>query len=169
VSAGGLQRAYLGLGSNLGDREGTLEAAASLIEALPEVHITAASGIYETDAVGGPEQPDYLNQVLEIETNLPPLRLLLELQIIERLLGRERAVRWGPRTIDVDILWYHGFSAADKELQLPHPRMEDRRFVLDPLAEIAPELVLPSGRTVLEALACVQDQAVRRVMSGGGS
>ena len=93
---------------------------------------------------------------------LAPHALLQGGLAIEKALGRERTVRWGPRTVDVDILWYHGSSLADDELQIPHPRMEERRFVLEPLAELAPGLVLPSGRTVVQALAGVQDQVVGR-------
>ena len=111
--------------------------------------------------MGGPEQTDYLNQVVEIETTLEPRRLLAETQSIEAALGRERTVKWGPRTIDIDILWYDGFASADGDLQVPHPLMERRRFVLEPLAELAPGLVLPSGKTVTEALALVGEQAVK--------
>ena len=113
--------------------------------------------------MGGPEQDDYLNQVVELRTTLAPWDLLASAQGIETELGRRRLVRWGPRTIDVDILWYDGFEGSDPRLEVPHPRMEERRFVLEPLAELAPDLVLPSGRTVAEALARVQDQDVRLV------
>jgi quinolinate synthase len=123
--------------------------------------VIATSRPYLTAAVGGPEQPDYLNQVVEIETDLEPRRLLADTQGIEDRLGRERTVRWGPRTLDIDILWYHGFTVADDDLQVPHPRMEQRRFVLEPLAEVAPSLVLPSGKTVSEALALLGDQVVK--------
>jgi quinolinate synthase len=152
------------LGSNLGDREATLRRARALLAALPGTTLSAASGLYETAPVGGPEQDDYLNQVVELQTMLSPRGLLAAVQDVEARLGRERAIRWGPRSIDVDILWYHGFSSADARLEIPHPRMEERRFVLEPLAELAPDLVLPSGRTVAEALAGLQDQAVRRVV-----
>jgi len=130
---------------------------------LPGTVLVSASSLYETAPVGGPEQGEYLNQVVEIETSLSPHELLAETRSIEAGLGRERAVRWGPRTLDVDILWYHDFSGAGPDLEVPHPRMEARRFVLEPLSELAPDLVLPSGRTVAEALVRVQDQAVRRV------
>ncbi len=119
-----------------------------------------ASGLYRTAPVGGPGQDDYLNQVVEIETVLPPHDLLQALHEIETGLGRVRVLRWGPRTVDVDILWYDGASVADPGLEVPHPRMEERRFVLEPLAELAPDLVLPSGRTVREALERVKDQVV---------
>ncbi len=154
---------YLGLGSNLGDREALLDRARTLLADLPGTTLLAHSFLYETAPVGGPLQDDYLNQVVELRTTLSPHDLLKQVQDIERRLGRERTVRWGPRSIDVDILWYHGFSSAEAELEVPHPRMEDRRFVLEPLAELAPDLVLPSGRTVVEALRRVQDQPVRRL------
>lgn len=153
---------FLGLGSNLGDREAALSRARVLLTALPGTTVTAESGIYVTAPVGGPEQDDYLNQVVEVRTLLSPYELLTNVQGIEAELGRVRDIRWGPRTIDVDILWYHGFSSADARLEVPHPRMEERRFVLEPLAELAPDLVLPSGLTVTEALAGLPDQAVRR-------
>ena len=91
---------------------------------------------------------------------------MLAIGRIEAALGRERLVRWGPRSIDVDILWYDGFSIVEADLEVPHPRMEERRFVLEPLAELAPDLVLPSGRTAREALESVKGQTVRRLGDG---
>jgi len=127
-------RVYLGLGSNLGEREAMLRRARALLAALPGTTLSARSGLYETAPVGGPEQDDYLNQVVELQTALSPRELLAAVQDVEAQLGRERTIRWGPRSIDVDILWYHGFSGADARLEVPHPRMEERRFVLEPLA-----------------------------------
>ncbi|MBN1631470.1 MAG: quinolinate synthase NadA [Thermoleophilia bacterium] len=161
--------AYLGLGSNLGDRESNLRQAREILGATPGTQVSAESSLYTTAPVGGPEQDDFLNQVVEVLTTLSPRALLLVAQRIEQELGRKRLVRWGPRSIDVDILWYHGFSSAEADLQVPHPRMEERRFVLEPLSELAPDLVLPSGRTVAEALTRVQDQAVTRVSQGMGA
>lgn len=157
--------AYLGLGSNLGDRPAHLSRARALLAGSPGIAVSARSSLYVTAPVGGPEQGDFLNQVVEVRTTLSPRALLLVVQDIETELGRERTVRWGPRSIDVDILWYHGFSSAAADLEVPHPRLEERRFVLEPLAELAPDLVLPSGRTVAEALTYVQDQAVIRLSS----
>lgn len=128
---------------------------------MPGTRVMRCSRIYVTAPVGGPEQDDYFNQVIEIETSLSPRRLLQALQAIEQDLGRVRQVRWGPRTIDLDILWYHGFSVEDADLTVPHARLEERRFVLEPLAELAPDMVLPSGRTVGQALFLVSDQRVR--------
>jgi quinolinate synthase len=155
-------RVFLGLGSNVGDREEMLRQAREKLGSLPETALTRVSGLYVTSPVGGPEQDDYLNQVAEIRTGLSPRELLEAVGRIEGLLGRERKVRWGPRTIDLDILWYDGASVAEVDLEVPHPRIEGRRFVLEPLAELAPDLMLPSGRTVEQALALVADQAVER-------
>jgi len=155
-------RVFLGLGSNLGDRESLLSRARALLAALPGTTLSAQSGLYETAPVGGPDQDDFLNQVVEVRTLLAPRELLAAIHALEAELGRRRAVRWGPRSIDVDILWYDGFRGVDADLEVPHPRLEERRFVLEPLAELAPDLVLHSGRTVTAALGRVQDQAVRR-------
>jgi quinolinate synthase len=145
----------------VGDREGLLCQARAKLAALPDSVLAAESSIYVTAPVGGPEQGDYLNQVVELRTGLSPRELLAAIQSLEQALGREREVKWGPRSIDVDILWYHEFSGAEADLEVPHPRMEERRFVLEPLADLDPDLVLASGRTVTEALALVQEQDVR--------
>jgi quinolinate synthase len=147
----------------MGDREAMLGHARASFRALPNTTVVAESGLYETAPVGGPDQDDYLNQVVEVRTSLSPRELMDAVLRIEAEVGRQRTVRWGPRSLDVDILWYHGFSSVDSDLEVPHPRMEDRRFVLEPLAELAPDLVLSSGRTVAEALERVHDQVVRRI------
>jgi 2-amino-4-hydroxy-6-hydroxymethyldihydropteridine diphosphokinase len=157
---------FLGLGSNLGERRDMLRQARQQLAALPGTSLARASGLYETAPVGGPDQGDYLNQVVELRTALSPRGLLEAIGRIESVLGRERLVRWGPRSIDVDILWYDGSSVAEVDLEVPHPRMEERRFVLEPLAELAPDLVLPSGSTVREALGRVMAQAVTRLEEG---
>ncbi|MEI7592434.1 MAG: 2-amino-4-hydroxy-6-hydroxymethyldihydropteridine diphosphokinase [Actinomycetes bacterium] len=130
-------RALLGLGSNLGDRESYLrEAVASL------TGVVAVSSIYETDPVGGPEgQGAYLNIVVEVATELSPHALLGVCHRLESAGDRVREVRWGPRTLDVDILWLESGAIDEPDLQVPHPRMTERRFVMAPLAEIAPDLV----------------------------
>ncbi len=138
-----------------------LQEARSRLAGLPGTKLTAASRVYVTAPVGGPEQDDFLNQVVGLRTTLTPRQLLEAIRAIEAALGRERRERWGPRSIDVDILWYHGLSVSEDDLQVPHPRMEERRFVLEPLAELAPDLVLSSGNTVRQALAGVKDQQVR--------
>ncbi|MGI6119075.1 MAG: 2-amino-4-hydroxy-6-hydroxymethyldihydropteridine diphosphokinase [Desulfosporosinus sp.] len=142
-------RAYLGLGSNSGDRSHYLREAVSAL-AGPLIEIKAASHIYETEPWGLKDQPLYLNQVIEVETSLEPLELLRFCQEIERRLGRKHGVHWGPRTIDIDVLIYDNIVSKSEELILPHPYLEERAFVLTPLREIAPELVLPSGRSITE-------------------
>lgn len=140
-----MSRAFLGLGSNLGDRRAQLRAA---VVSLPGVR--AVSGVYETDPVGGPEQGRFLNIVVEIDTDLDPHELLALCHRIESAAGRVRDVRWGPRTLDVDILWVDGVTVDDDDLQIPHPRMWERRFVLEPLAELAPDLLPDRWETAVD-------------------
>lgn len=142
-------RAFLGLGSNLGDRAYYLQGAIAAL-ASPTIKIMATSRIYETEPWGVMDQPLYWNQVIEIVTTLEPLDLLHVCQEIEHRLGRERKVHWGPRTIDIDLLIYDNTVSESEELRLPHPYLEDRAFVIAPLREIAPKLVLPSGRSITE-------------------
>lgn len=139
-------RCYLGLGSNLGDRLGNLRRAADLLATLPGVRVLRSSRIYETEPVGGPPQAPYLNAVLEVECDLGPRELLAACGRIEAELGRVRAERWGARTIDVDILTYGAERIAEPALEVPHPRMHERAFVLAPLAELDADPPLPGGR-----------------------
>lgn len=151
---------YIGLGSNLGDRSDNLNKA---VEALPpRVCLVAASPVYETDPWGFLEQPSFLNQVLEVETSLKPLNLLVYLKQIERKMGRGVSFRNGPRLIDLDILLY-GDMILDKEgLVIPHPRMHERAFVLKPLADLAPDLCHPViGKSVKNLLQGVDQSGVR--------
>ena len=129
-------RAFLGLGSNLGDREALLREA---VAALPDV--VAVSPLYETDPVGGPEQGAFLNLVVELDTERSPRELLAVCQEREAAADRVRLERWGPRTLDVDVLWIEGVTVAEPDLEVPHPRMWERRFVLAPLRDLAPDLV----------------------------
>lgn len=132
-----MTRAFLGLGSNLGDRVAYLRAA---VAAAPDV--VAVSPVYETAPVGGPDdQGAYLNLVLELDTTLDARALLAACRRLEAAARRVREVRWGPRTLDVDVLWVDGETVTDPDLEVPHPRMRDRRFVLAPLADLAPDLV----------------------------
>lgn len=142
-------KAFLGLGSNLGDRAHYLEEAVTAL-CSPVLKIEATSRIYETEPWGLLDQPLYWNLVIKIETSLEPLELLHVCQEIERQLGRERKQHWGPRTIDIDLLVYDNIVSDSEELILPHPYLEERAFVLVPLREIAPELVLPSGKSISE-------------------
>ena len=138
--------AYVGLGANLGDREGTIRTA---LADLPGV--VAVSTLRETDPVGITDQPRFLNGVAALETELAPRELLDVLLAVERGLGRERGQRWGPRTIDLDLLLYGDEVIDETGLTIPHPRLHERRFVLEPLAELEPALVVP-GRGRLEDL-----------------
>ena len=132
-----MTRAFLGLGSNLGDRVANLRVA---VAAAPDV--VAVSPVYETDPVGGPDdQGAYLNLVLELDSTLDARGLLAACRRLEAAAGRVREVRWGPRTLDVDVLWVDGEIVRDPDLVVPHPRLRERRFVLAPLADLAPELV----------------------------
>jgi 2-amino-4-hydroxy-6-hydroxymethyldihydropteridine diphosphokinase len=153
---------FVGLGSNQGDPAASLADAIAGLGALPGTSLVACSSVYRTAAVGYVDQPDFLNQVVALQTTLAPLELLEAGQALEARAHRERTVRWGPRTLDIDILWYDGMTLGGTRLSLPHPRLEERRFVLEPLAELAPALRLASGRTALEALALVADQIVVR-------
>jgi 2-amino-4-hydroxy-6-hydroxymethyldihydropteridine diphosphokinase len=129
-------RAFLAMGSNLGDRVARLrEAVAGLDD------VVGVSPVYETDPVGGPEQDAYLNLVVELDTTLDARALLGECQRLEAAAEREREVRWGPRTLDVDVLWVAGDERDEPDLVVPHPRMWQRRFVLAPLRDLAPDLV----------------------------
>ena len=135
-----MTRAFLGLGSNLGDRRSQLAAAVASLDGVERV-----SPVYETAPVGGPDdQGPYLNLVVELDTPLDAWGLLEVCRRLEEAAGRVREVRWGPRTLDVDVLWVDGEIVDDPELQVPHPRMWERRFVLAPLADLAPDLVPPS-------------------------
>lgn len=131
-----MTRAFLGVGSNLGDRAGHLRAA---VGAMPDVD--RVSPVYETDPVGGPEQGAYLNLVVELDTALDARGLLDVCRALEMAAERVREVRWGPRTLDVDVLWVDGEEVDEPDLQVPHPRMRERRFVLAPLRDVAPDLV----------------------------
>ncbi|MEQ1786410.1 MAG: 2-amino-4-hydroxy-6-hydroxymethyldihydropteridine diphosphokinase [Acidimicrobiales bacterium] len=131
-----MARAFLGLGSNLGDRLAHLRAA---VAATPD--LVATSPVYETEPVGGPEQGPFLNVVVELHTDLDARALLAVCHALEQAAARVREVRWGPRTLDADVLLVDDVSVDDPDLQVPHPRMWERRFVLAPLADLAPELV----------------------------
>jgi 2-amino-4-hydroxy-6-hydroxymethyldihydropteridine diphosphokinase len=153
--------AYLSLGSNLGVREDLLRQAIERLEAA-EVHILRRSSVYETEPRDVRNQPWFLNMAIEVETELFPIQLLARVQKIERDLGRQRLKPGGPRSIDIDILLYGNFAIHTSQLEVPHPRMGQRRFVLEPLAELAPDLRHPvTGRTMREMLAETQDQTVR--------
>jgi 2-amino-4-hydroxy-6-hydroxymethyldihydropteridine diphosphokinase len=146
--------AYISLGSNLGDRRAALDAAIAALRTTPGLEVLAVSPYLETDPAGGPpNQPTFLNAAAALETDLEPEALLDTLQTIERRLGRERIVRWAPRNIDLDLLLYGNRIVATGRLRIPHLRLRERRFVLEPLAAIAPEAVDPiTGLTIRQLL-----------------
>lgn len=148
-----MKRAFVGLGANLGDREATLSAAIALLEALDGVHVTAVSEFRETEPVGYLDQPRFLNAAAELETTLAPGELLSSLLDVERALGRTRdGPRFGPRTIDLDLLLVDGIVVEEPGLTVPHPRLHERRFALEPLADLDPELIVPGHGTVAQLL-----------------
>ncbi|MGQ0645762.1 MAG: 2-amino-4-hydroxy-6-hydroxymethyldihydropteridine diphosphokinase, partial [Elusimicrobiota bacterium] len=160
-AAGGV---FIGIGSNVGRRMDFLRRAAAALARLPRTRLARVSAVYETAALG-PRQKDFLNAAAEIRTGLAPAALLRELKKAERLLGRRRRRRWGPREIDLDILLYGRRRFASPSLRIPHPRWRERRFVLTPLADLAPGLRDPdSGKTVRRLLGekAVAGQRVRR-------
>jgi 2-amino-4-hydroxy-6-hydroxymethyldihydropteridine diphosphokinase len=152
--------AYIALGANLGDAAATVQQAVRALATLPQTRLLRASSLYRTAPIES-SGPDYINAVAEISTALSPQALLAALQALEKAAGRERPYRNAPRTLDLDILLYGDVSIDSPTLTIPHPRMQARAFVLQPLAEIAPQRVSPS------ALAAVLDQAIERLPSAG--
>lgn len=145
--------AYLGLGSNLGERERHLAEAIERIEA-KGIAVRKRSSLYETEPWGVPDQPLFLNMALEIETELEPRALLSVLKAVEKELGREETYPWGPRVIDLDILLYNNMIVTEDALSIPHPLLQEREFVLRPLQEIAPDVVHPLFKRSIRELFC---------------
>ncbi|NDC78231.1 MAG: 2-amino-4-hydroxy-6-hydroxymethyldihydropteridine diphosphokinase [Chitinophagia bacterium] len=160
---GDSQTAYLLIGGNIGDRYANLAKAREWI-GLRCGRLSRDSLIYETSAWGFEDQPDFLNQVLELETTLPPRSLLQAILGVEAEMGRSRDLRYGPRTIDIDILLYGDLAVDEPDLRIPHPRLADRRFALEPLAELAADLRHPcTGQSIRSMLAsCADRLSVRR-------
>jgi 2-amino-4-hydroxy-6-hydroxymethyldihydropteridine diphosphokinase len=146
-------RAYVGLGANLGPREVTILRAVELLGATEGIEVLELSQLRETEPVGVTEQPSFLNGAVALETTLSPRELLDVLLSVERELGRVRGERWGPRTIDLDLLAYDGETVDEPGLRVPHPRLHERRFALEPLADLEPELEIPGLGNVSDALA----------------
>lgn len=140
------RRAYLGIGSNLGDRVAYLQHAIDGLIDASGVEVAGVSPVYETDPVGGPEQPSYLNAVVAIEAELTVRELLELAQRLEADAHRVRGKRWGPRTLDIDVLWIDGEEVHEADLEVPHPRMWERGFVMAPLHDLAPDLASEMGR-----------------------
>ncbi len=156
------RRAVLAVGSNLGDRLGTLQGCVQAIARLPDTDVLAISPVYQTAPVGGPVQPDYLNAVLIVATGLPPDDLLAAAHGIEAEFGRVRTQRFGPRTLDIDIISYAAEVSRDPVLTLPHPRAHERAFVLAPWRDIDAGARLPGQGTVNDLLAGLDQAGVRR-------
>jgi len=151
-----VERVYLSLGTNLGNRKKNLEAA--LEEFPPELFILACSPIYQTEPWGYTDQPDFLNQVVLVETSLLPQELLDYIKAIEHKIGRKPSFRYGPREVDIDILFYGKRIIQDEDLAIPHPRLKDRAFVLVPLADVDPELIYPGTNQSITDLLKELDQ-----------
>ena len=151
-----MARVYVGLGANLGDRESAIRRALELLDADHDLDVVAVSTLRETEPVGYVDQPAFLNGAAVLETDLAPRDVLERLLGVERVLGRTReGPRWGPRTIDLDLL-VHGDAVVDEPgLRVPHPRLAERRFVLEPLVELDPDLTLPDGRRAADLLAAL--------------
>jgi 2-amino-4-hydroxy-6-hydroxymethyldihydropteridine diphosphokinase len=160
TKVGRVNRAFVGLGANLGDREGTLRAAVKRLGGVAGTGVTKVSALRDTRPVGYLDQPRFLNGVVELETSLSPRALLDELLAIEREFGRDRsaAPAQGPRTLDLDLLLYGGQTIREPGLEVPHPRLHERAFVLEPLAELDPGLEIP-GLGPVQALLAKLDSA----------
>lgn len=154
---------FLGLGSNISSnnntREENIATAIGLLSEHSDISIVKVSSLYETEPVGLKDQPSFLNAVIAITTNLPPLELLDACLRIEQKMGRVREVRWGPRNIDIDLLLYHDEEITAETLELPHPRMPERKFVLIPLAEVAGNTLLYKGKTAKDLLVATGDDS----------
>lgn len=144
--------AYIGAGANLGEREATIRRALELLDAEEGIDVVAVSSFRETDPLGVVDQPRFVNAAAAVETSLAPRELLERLLAVERALGRERRERFGPRTVDLDLLLYGEEVVDEPGLEVPHPRLHERRFALEPLAELDPALVVPGRGRVDELL-----------------
>lgn len=161
------ERAYLSLGGNLGEPAKSMAAALRMLDADPLTRVVAVSSLYRTSPWGKLDQPDFLNIAAEIVTRQTPHGLLDLCLGAERALKRVRGERWGPRIVDIDLLAFDGLSVHDAGLELPHPRMTERAFVLVPLAEIAPELVI-DGKTIADRSAAIDRAGIEKLEGGQG-
>ena len=157
------QAVFIGIGANLGEPAQQISAAVLGLKQLPQTRFTVQSSLYRTAPVGGPDQPDYFNAVARLETMLEPQALLSGLLEIERKLGRMRSIPNAPRRLDLDLLLYGGMTIATAALTVPHPRMHERRFVLEPLLEIAPDCIIPDLGPATDWYRRTLDQSVERV------
>ncbi|HEX7066148.1 MAG TPA: 2-amino-4-hydroxy-6-hydroxymethyldihydropteridine diphosphokinase [Bacillales bacterium] len=153
------EKVYIALGANVGDRVKALHQALLLLDEHPEIDVNRLSSVYETDPVGYTDQPNFLNMAAEVTTTLSPFNFFQITSTVETRLGRERTVRWGPRRIDLDILLYDNVNIETDLLQIPHPRMFERAFVLVPLAEINSELSIPGREmTIADYIKQISDK-----------
>ncbi|AOY76315.1 2-amino-4-hydroxy-6-hydroxymethyldihydropteridine diphosphokinase [Clostridium formicaceticum] len=157
-----MAKGYLGLGSNMGDKKEYLDQAIEQINQHPSITVKKVSSYYETDPIGYTEQDVFLNVVVEIDTSLSPYELLAYCNEIEELLKRKRIIRWGPRTIDVDVLLYENYTSDDEKLTVPHPRMWKRAFVMIPLYEIAKDIT-NNGEHIGEIIKNLCKEGIRKV------
>jgi|TARA_R110002111_G_scaffold32139_2_gene65276 2-amino-4-hydroxy-6-hydroxymethyldihydropteridine diphosphokinase len=160
-------KVYLGLGSNLNSPARQIKAALKAITKLQGTQLVKCAPWYQSIAIGPGSQPPYINTVVEIDTVLKPRILLNALQRIETQQGRKRIVRWGPRTLDIDILLYANQTLKTRQLEVPHPRISARNFVLYPLADIAPKIRLPDGTALARLLANSSPEGIVRLDAGG--
>lgn len=162
-----MNKVYLGLGTNMGDRIEYLYSACEILNKNESISITKKSKIYETKAWGYTDQADFLNMCIEIETDLNTYDLLSVCQEVEKILNRERIIRWGPRTIDVDILFFNDIIINDENLSIPHPRISERAFVLVPLMDLNSKLEI-KGTTIenyLNSLTCEEREQVKEYIN----
>lgn len=157
-----MPKAYLGIGGNIGDVKENIEEALLQLQEGNSLNLQKVSSYYETAPVGYEQQEWFLNIVVEVETELTPYELLSHCNKVEHQLKRERLIRWGPRTIDIDILLYEGYESNDEKLTLPHPRMQERAFVMIPLQEIAPDLIINSN-SIKEISNNIKNQEIRKL------
>lgn len=148
-----MRRAFLGLGANVGDREGNLREAITRLKAATGVNLRRCSRVYQTEPIGVTDQPEFLNMVVEVEVadEMGARELLTLVKRIETEVGRRQREQWGPREIDIDVLLFDNEQVVEDDFEIPHPRMWERAFVLAPLAELEPEMKTPSGETVAQA------------------
>lgn len=162
------ETAYIGFGSNLGNRQENLRRALQALASTTGVLVCRTASLYRTAPVGITDQPEFLNTVAEVSTTLTPYRLLIRILQIENELGRVREEKWGPRIIDLDLLLYDDIEIVTEDLVIPHPRLEERAFVVAPLAELMPGMVLPGGTSAaVLAAELQQEQFVERIEGGG--
>lgn len=152
-------KAYLGIGGNIGDKKANIDQALDLLRTYDKIEVTKVSSYYETEPVGYTDQDWFMNVVAEIETELSPKELLEACQSIENELKRVRLIRWGPRTIDIDILLYENYSSHEELLTVPHPRMTERAFVMIPLYELNKELII-DGKSISEIVASLKGEEI---------